>query len=133
MFQVIRLRLFPNKATLKPLWNTFPGALVMRPQYSMDPKDFPFFYSKLGIVEEKFTAVIYSTTSVLKDSSALSRLIKNVGKSKFIAKVIKTTYQIFSFQAGVTISSVKKIPFDHWKISCSCPKLDLYPHTWINN
>lgn len=50
------MRLFPNKAALKPLWNTFPGALVMRPQYSMDPKDFPFFYSKLGIVEEKFTA-----------------------------------------------------------------------------
>ncbi|CAH3150733.1 unnamed protein product [Pocillopora meandrina] len=86
--EVIRMRLFPNKAVLKPLWNTFPGALVMRPQYSMDPKDFPFFYSKLGIVEEKFTAVIYSTTSVLKDSSALSRLIKNVGKSKFIAKII---------------------------------------------
>lgn len=54
----------------------------------MDPNDFPFFYNKLGIVEEKFTAVIHSTTSVLKDSSALSRLIKNVGQSRFIAKIV---------------------------------------------
>lgn len=86
--EVIRSRLYPNKAALKPLWNTFPGALVTRPQYSMDPEDFPFFHNKLGIVEEKFTAVIHTTTSVVKESSALSRLIKSVAQSRFISKIV---------------------------------------------
>ena len=60
---------------------------MARPQYSMDPKDFPFYNMKLGIAESKFTAVIHSTTSVIRESSPLCRLIKNVGQSKFIAKV----------------------------------------------
>lgn len=74
------------------MWNTFPGALVSQPQYSMDPKDIPFYNIKLGVVEEKFTAVIYTTTSTVRDSSALVRLIKNVGQSKFISKVKITFY-----------------------------------------
>ena len=86
-FQVIRTRLFPNKAASKPMWNTFPGVLVARPQFSMDPKDFPFYNNKLEVTDNKFTAVIYTTTSIVKESSALSRLIKNAAQSKFISKV----------------------------------------------
>lgn len=69
------------------MWNTFPGVLVARPQFSMDPKDFPFYNNKLGVTEDKFTAVIHTTTSTVKESSALSRLIKNAAQSKFISKV----------------------------------------------
>ena len=57
------------------------------PQYSKDPKDFPFYHINLKMVEDKFTAVIHSTTSVVRESSALFRLIKNVGQSKFVSKV----------------------------------------------
>ncbi|KAL9962988.1 hypothetical protein ACROYT_G032148 [Oculina patagonica] len=86
--EMIRSRLFPNKGVSRPMWNTFPGALVTRPQYSMDPKDFPFYNIKLGIEDDKFTAVIHTTTTVVRESSALSRLIKNVGQSKFISKIV---------------------------------------------
>ena len=87
LFQVIRSRLFPNKAASKPMWNTFPGVLAARPQFSMDPKDFPFYIRKLEVTDDKFTAVIHTTTSTVKESSALSRLIKNAAQSKFISKV----------------------------------------------
>lgn len=69
------------------MWNTFPGVLVARPQFSMDPKDFPFYNNKLGVTEDKFTAVIHTTTSTVKESLALSRLINNAAQSKFISKV----------------------------------------------
>lgn len=69
------------------MWNTYPGVLVTRPQFSMDPKEFPFYNNKLEVTDDKFTAVIHTTTSIVKESSALSRLIKNTAQSKFIAKV----------------------------------------------
>lgn len=69
------------------MWNTYPGVLVTRPQFSMDPKEFPFYNNKLEVTDDKFTAVIHTTTSIVKESSALSRLIKNTARSKFIAKV----------------------------------------------
>ena len=86
-WQVLRTRLFPNKAASKPMWNTFPGVLIARPQFSMDPKDLPFYNNKLEVTDDKFTAVIHTSTSIVKESSALSRLIKNAAQSKFIAKV----------------------------------------------
>jgi len=42
----------------------------------------------LKMVEDKFTAVIHSTASVVRESSALFRLIKNVGQSKFVSKIV---------------------------------------------
>lgn len=86
--EVIRRRLFPNKAASKPMWNTFPGVLVSRPQFSMDPRDFPFYNNKLEVTDDKFTAVIHTSTSLVKESSALSRLIKSAAQSKFIAKIV---------------------------------------------
>jgi len=71
------------------MWNTFPGVLVSRPQFSMDPRDFPFYNNKLEVIDDKFTAVIHTSTSLVKESSALSRLIKSAAQSKFIAKVKK--------------------------------------------
>lgn len=73
------------------MWNTFPGALVATPRYSRDPKDFPFYHISLKMVEEKFTAVIHTITSVVRESSSLFRLIKNVGRSKFVSKVRMNT------------------------------------------
>ena len=84
---MIRSRLFPNKAPIQPVWNTFPGALLATPQYSRDPKDFPFYHINLKMEEEKFTAVIHTVMSVVRESSPLFRLIKNVGQSKFVSKV----------------------------------------------
>lgn len=87
--QVIRSRLFPNKAATLPVWNTIPGALVTSPQYSRDLKDFPFYDINFKIVGDKFTAVIHTMTSVVRESSALFRLIMKAGQSKFVSKVIK--------------------------------------------
>ena len=84
---MIRSRLFPNRAAIQPVWNTFPGALVTTPRYSKDPEDFPFYHIKLKTEQEQFTAVIHTTTSVVRESSSLFRLIRNVGQSKFVAKV----------------------------------------------
>ena len=86
---MIRSRLFPNKAALRSVWNTIPGVLAASPRYSRNPKDFPFYHINLKMVEDKFTAVIHSTASVVRESSALFRLIKNVGQSKFVSKVNK--------------------------------------------
>ena len=86
-YQIIRSRLFPNKAALLPVWNSFPGALVALPHYSRDPKDFPFYHINFETSSEKFTAVIHTTTTVVRDSTSLFRLIKSVGQSSFVSKV----------------------------------------------
>ena len=86
-YQIIRSRLFPNKAALLPVWNSFPGALVALPHYSRDPKDFPFYHINFETSSEKFTAVIHTTATVVRDSTSLFRLIKSVGQSSFVSKV----------------------------------------------
>lgn len=86
--EVIRSRLFPNKAATLPVWNTIPGALVTSPQYSRDLKDFPFYDINFKIVGDKFTAVIHTMTSVVRESSALFRLIMKAGQSKFVSKIV---------------------------------------------
>lgn len=86
--EIIRSRLFPNKAALLPVWNSFPGALVALPHYSRDPKDFPFYHINFETSSEKFTAVIHTTTTVVRDSTTLFRLIKSVGQSSFVSKVV---------------------------------------------
>lgn len=86
-YQIIRSRLFPNKAALLPVWNSFPGALVALPHYSRDPKDFPFYHINFETSSEKFTAIIHTTTTVVRDSTSLFRLIKSVGQSSFVSKV----------------------------------------------
>jgi hypothetical protein len=71
------------------VWNTFPGSLHISPSYSRNPVDYPFYYAVTGHeVPSKFTAVIYTTASYLRDTSPLYTLIQNVAKSPFVAKVI---------------------------------------------
>lgn len=86
--EVIRSRLFPNKAAILPAWNSFPGALIASPLYSRDLKDFPFYHINFKTASDKFTAVIHTSTTVVRESTSLFRLIKNVGQSKFISKVV---------------------------------------------
>lgn len=71
------------------VWNTFPGSLHISPSYSRNPVDYPFYYSVTGHeVPSKFTAVIYTTASYLRDTSPLYTLIQNVAKSPFVAKIV---------------------------------------------
>jgi hypothetical protein len=69
------------------MWNNYPGALVVSPFYSRNIQDFPFYHVKEGIKRTKFTAVIYTTSPGIKESSPLYRLIQRVAESNNAAMV----------------------------------------------
>lgn len=79
-----------SKHTRSPvLWNTFPGALALLPEYSDTLSPFPFFYHPLGRKPgDQFTAIIYATSRVHLSSSPLFRLIRNIAKSSAVQKMI---------------------------------------------
>ena len=88
-FQVIHSRLLKSKSADLTAWNSHPGALVLSSHFSHSPPDFPFFTPNMGLTTSKFTAVIYATTSTVKESSPLSRLIKSTAQSQRVSKVNK--------------------------------------------
>lgn len=69
------------------MWNNYPGALVVSPFYSRNLDDFPFYNLKIGIKTSAFTAVIYTSSPGIKESSPLYRLIQRVAESKNVAMV----------------------------------------------
>ncbi|KAK3730135.1 hypothetical protein QZH41_015853 [Actinostola sp. cb2023] len=87
-YQVIRSRLLKSKAAGHAIWNSHPGAIVTSPFYSRDLQDFPFYHVKQGMKKALFTAVIYATSTGIKESSLLYRLIQQVAESKSAAKIL---------------------------------------------
>lgn len=68
------------------VWNNSPGALVTLPHFSDSSIDFPY---NLVSTSNSFTAVIYCQLgSGLGTSSPLYRLVNNVGRSKYVSKII---------------------------------------------
>ncbi|EDO33761.1 predicted protein [Nematostella vectensis] len=86
--EVIRSRIDRSKTASHAFWNNYPGALVTVKHYSQDLHDFPFFHIKLGLSSTRFTAVIHATSSGIKESSLLYKLISSVAGSKFASKII---------------------------------------------
>ncbi len=70
------------------VWNTLPGALIVLPEFSEDLTDYPFYLRHLGAdTVNKFTAVIYAINPTVMYSSPLSKLVKNLGKSRYLDRV----------------------------------------------
>ncbi|XP_033727829.1 LOW QUALITY PROTEIN: exostosin-1a-like [Pecten maximus] len=71
------------------LWNNFPGALALLPEYSDTLHQYPYFYGPLAHKpDNQFTAVIYATSRVHLSSSPLFRLIRTIAKSSNVQKMI---------------------------------------------
>jgi len=75
------------------IWNSAPGALFSLPQFSDTWSQYPFYAEAIGSeVSLNFTAVIYShpaTTNISPNANTpLIRLLKSLGKSRHISRVI---------------------------------------------
>lgn len=65
----------------KLIWNTYPGALAILPQFADSQQELPFSNNDPG---NAFTAIIYSQ---LGSTAVLYRLLRSVAKSKYLDKV----------------------------------------------
>ncbi|CAH1772369.1 unnamed protein product [Owenia fusiformis] len=71
------------------VWNSVPGGLSSVPDYSDNIQSLPFYYHYLGREPGlKFTAVVYATNCILLTSSPLYKLLKNIGKSQSLDRII---------------------------------------------
>jgi len=71
------------------VWNSSPGALLTLPHFSDTLHHYPFYYDVLGAEpDSQFTAVIYSQLGgPAVSTSPLHRLIRNVARSLYVARV----------------------------------------------
>ncbi|XP_010001969.1 PREDICTED: exostosin-like 1 [Chaetura pelagica] len=85
--EIIKDRLFPHRSRF--LWNTLPGGLLVLPEFSTHPGDFPFYYLQLGSSpSEKFTALIQAVSPVGSPSQPILRLIQAVSASQYCAQIL---------------------------------------------
>lgn len=92
--QIIRERL-PNQPSRDGLvWNSAPGALLTLPHFSDSLANYPFYTDMYSSGPgDKFTAVIYCQLgSPVVSTSPLYRLVSNVARSSYIARV-KSIFQ----------------------------------------
>ena len=83
MLQIMRQRIHPHLSSSRTAWNTHPGGLVTRPEFSTSLADFPFFHSPSErLSNQGFIAVIEMT-----DSPALTSLIKLIKSISQAAKL----------------------------------------------
>ncbi|CAG5106794.1 Similar to ttv: Exostosin-1 (Drosophila melanogaster) [Cotesia congregata] len=82
VFENIRERLPWEGAREKLIWNTYPGALAILPQFADSQQELPFSNNDPG---NAFTAIIYSQ---LGSTAVLYRLLRSVAKSKYLDKII---------------------------------------------
>jgi glucuronyl/N-acetylglucosaminyl transferase EXT1 len=87
--QIIRERLPSQPSRDGLVWNSSPGALLTLPHFSDTLHHYPFYYDVLGAEpDSQFTAVIYSQLGgPAVSTSPLYRLIKNVARSLYVARV----------------------------------------------
>lgn len=85
--EIIRERIPGDSIRNGLMWNVDPGGLLALPQFSDSPSSYPFYSTTL--TGDKFTCVIYCHLGLpLTQTSSLYKLIKNVGKSKYIGRII---------------------------------------------
>lgn len=89
--QIIRERLPSQPSRDGLVWNSSPGALLTLPQFSDTLRHYPFYLDVLGAEpDNQFTAVIYSQLGgPAASTSPLYRLIRNVARSVYVARVSK--------------------------------------------
>jgi len=77
------------------IWNSAPGALSIDMSYGDDLDEFPFFhFGNSSSLKANYTAIIHvqSSSSGAKSfktfsNSPLFKLIRNIGKSRYLSKV----------------------------------------------
>lgn len=83
--EIIRDRLPKQKVRDGTVWNNFPGALVTLSSFSDAKEDFPYSSE----IDNYFTCVIYCQLGIpLSNMSPLYRLVSNVGRSKYVNKIL---------------------------------------------
>lgn len=93
--QIIESRLALSQPRDGVMWNYPPGALVTLPTFADSLTNYPFYRTMAGMGFElevqdsqRLTAVIYVTRGgALTQTTPLYRLVRNVSKSVFTAKV----------------------------------------------
>nr|XP_033812679.1 exostosin-like 1 [Geotrypetes seraphini] len=87
--EIIKDRLYGQRSRQYFLWNTLPGGLLVLPQYSTHPRDFPFYYLNRGLKpSSKFTAVIWLSSSVVSQSQPVLKLIQALSGSQHCAQIL---------------------------------------------
>ncbi|NXL48214.1 EXT1C protein, partial [Podilymbus podiceps] len=87
--EIIKDRLLPHRSRSRFLWNTLPGGLLARPDFSTHPGDFPFYYLQHGSSpSKKFTAFIRAVSPSGSLSQPILRLIQAVSGSQYCAQIL---------------------------------------------
>ncbi|NXM07350.1 EXT1C protein, partial [Tyrannus savana] len=87
--EIIKDRLSPHRSRSRFLWNTLPGGLLVLPDFSTHPGDFPFYYLQHGSSpSEKFTALIRVVSQAGSLSQPFLRLIQAVSGSQYCAQIL---------------------------------------------
>lgn len=85
--QIIRQRVHPHLSNSRTAWNTHPGGLVTRPEFSTNLADFPFFHSPSErLSNQGFTAVIEINGPPA--STSLIKLIKSLSQATRLKMVL---------------------------------------------
>ena len=87
--QLLHDRIYRHMARPVSVWNSYPGALSIMPEFSDTILDFPFSYREaVASPINLFTAVVYAKTPITNlRTPPLFRLLVTVAKSAFIHKV----------------------------------------------
>lgn len=87
--EIIQDRVLLHTSRSNLMWNSLPGGLFTLPQYSTYLRDFPFYYSKLGVKPyPKFTAIVHVVTPLVSQSQPVMKLLVAVAKSQYCAQVM---------------------------------------------
>ncbi|XP_038016891.1 exostosin-like 1 isoform X3 [Motacilla alba alba] len=87
--EIIKDRLSPHRSRSRFLWNALPGGLLVLPDFSTHPGDFPFYYLHHGYSpSKKFTAFIRAVSQAGSLSQPLLRLIQAVSGSRYCAQIV---------------------------------------------
>lgn len=99
--QIIRERLPRQPARNGLVWNNAPGALLTLPQFSDSLSHYPFFTDmQVSTPADRFTAVIYCQLgSPVIVTSPLYRLVANVARSNYIARLVLSIISVAQFDA----------------------------------
>ncbi|XP_013413641.1 exostosin-1a isoform X1 [Lingula anatina] len=103
VLEILKERVVQHSARTSVIWNSTPGAFSIQTDFSENLSDFPFYNNinqhRLShsmvlppmlplATGGNFTAIVYVTNCVVLGSSPVSKLLKNLVKSSFLAKII---------------------------------------------
>jgi len=95
LLQIIRQRIQPHLSNGRTVWNTSPGGLMTRPEFSAHMADFPFYLNPMERAQgQGYTAVIKVVNQAA--SSLLVKLIKSIALAPRLKKVLFVKMAVIS-------------------------------------